>query len=136
MKRRVAGTYRRIDLPTRLEAANGLSYTRLRAQQSQLCGTFEGRSERADAERAVKVTLVGVDRVDREAQLRAYLLGRVAVGHESQDLHLALGDSGGLADEWAFAELFEHAQASLGLLHPAAQFFLLAQTFQCPAKQG
>src|SRR5215207_4096581 len=100
MKRRSAGNFSRADLPTHLGAANGRSYTRLRAQHSQLRRSFKGRGERADAERAVEVALVGVDRVDREAQLRAYLLGRAAVGHESQDLHLALGDAGGLADGW------------------------------------
>lgn len=136
MKRRSAWTFSRVELSTYLEIANGRSYIRLGIQQSQLRGSFEGRSERADAERAVKVALVGVDRVDREAQLRAYLLGRAAVGHESQDLHLAVGEPKVLADGRAFARFFEHAQASLGLLRPAAQLFLLAQAFQGSAEQG
>src|SRR5215213_11785033 len=136
MKRWPRGTSSRVNLSTRPEAANSRPYTRLRAQQSQLRGSFEGRGERADAERAVKVALVGVDRVDREAQLRAYLLGRAAVGHESQDLHLALGDAKGLADGRAFAGYLEDAQACLGLLRPAAQLLLLALAFQGASEQG
>src|SRR5829696_3632615 len=83
--------------------------TRLRLPQSQLRGSLDGRRERADAERAVEVTLVGVDRVDRETELRAYLLGRESIGHESKDLHLPVGDRGGLADGRGFAGPFDHS---------------------------
>src|SRR5918993_2041811 len=77
-----------------------------------------------------------MDRVDRESQLRAYLLGRTAVGHESKDLHLPVGESGSLADGRIFAWLFDHPEAPLGLLRPAAQLLLLDQAFQGTAEQG